>query len=153
VVRISPQQLALIEQNLKRSADPANTPTRGKRAFRLTAPAPSENDVEAGCVAILELRGYWAVKLHAGVFRSLDGKRHVHGVKKGTPDYACLHEKHRGFLMEVKRPGGELSIEQQTEIGFLKLRYRLPIVVVENAAELCNFLAHHERFADSEGGQ
>jgi len=147
-------QLSLLKENLRRAADPAAADgprVRRPRAFRLTAPAISENDIEAGCVTILQLHGYWAVKLHAGVFKSLDGKRHVHGVKKGTPDYACLHEKHRGFLMEVKRPGGELSLEQQTEIRLLKLRYRLPIVVVESADELCKFLTQHERFTDSEG--
>lgn len=115
------------------------------RAFRLTAPVPSENDIEAGCVTILELHNYWVVKLHAGVFKSLDDRRHIHGVKKGTPDYICAHEFHRNFLLEVKRPGGELSHDQIAQIEFLKLKYRLPIVVVESAEELCSFLAKHER--------
>jgi hypothetical protein len=115
------------------------------RPFRLTAPVPSENDVEAGCKTILELHHYWVVKLHAGVFQTLDGNRHVHGVKKGTPDYICAHEVHRAFLLEVKRPGGRLSPDQAGEIAMLELRYRLPIVVVETVDQLCNFLARHER--------
>lgn len=115
------------------------------RPFRLAAPKPKENDIEAGCMTILQLHSYWVVRLHAGVFQTLDGRRHVHGVKKGTPDYACLHERHRAFLLEVKRPGGVLSPDQEVQIGLLKLQYRLPIVVVESAEELCNFLAKHER--------
>lgn len=115
------------------------------KAFRLTAPIASENDIEAGCITILELHNYWVVRLHAGVFQTLDGRRHVHGVKKGTPDYACLHEFHRNFLLEVKRPGGTLSDDQRAQIQMLEWRFNLPIVVVESANELCNFLAKHER--------
>ena len=114
------------------------------RPFRLTAPVASENDIEAGCMTILALHHYWVVKLHAGVFKSLDDRRHIHGVKKGTPDYICAHEIHRNFLLEVKRPGGVLSLDQQVQIEFLKRNYGLPIVVVESAEELCNFLAQHE---------
>lgn len=154
MVRISPEQLSLLKRNLKRAADPASAaaegpsagePARGKRGFRFKAPTISENDVEAGCIDLLRLHDYWVVKLHAGVFQSLDGRRHIRGVRRGVPDFACLHESHRNFLLEVKRPGGELSIEQQTEIAMLQLRYRLPIVVVESANELSNFLARHER--------
>lgn len=115
------------------------------RPFRLTAPAPSENDVEAGCLTILGIHNYWVVRLHAGVFKTLDGMRYIHGVKKGTPDYACLHEFHRNFLLEVKRPGGDLLEAQRVQIECLELIYRLPIVVVESADELCDFLAQHER--------
>jgi hypothetical protein len=108
-------------------------------------PKPSENDVEAGCITILELHNYYVIRLHAGVFKTLDGRRHVHGVKKGTPDYACLHEFRRSFLLEVKRPGGELCFDQEMQIEFLQIRYRLPIVVVESAGQLVDFLAQHER--------
>lgn len=117
------------------------------RPFRLTPPPISEDDVEAGCITILELHNYWVVRLHAGVFKSLDDRRHIHGVKKGTPDYACLHEFHRNFLLEVKRPGGVLSDDQRSQIAYLELKFRLPIVVVESANELCNFLAEHERWS------
>lgn len=116
-----------------------------RRPFRLRPPKISENDVEAGCMTILALHTYWVVKLHAGVFKTLDGNRYVRGVKKGTPDYACLHEFHRNFLLEVKRPGGDLSPEQECEIEMLRLRYRLPIAVVENVDELSEFLKRHER--------
>jgi hypothetical protein len=115
------------------------------RPFRLTAPVPSENDVEAGCLTILSLHHYWVVRLHADLFQSMDGYRKIRGVTKGTPDYACLHERHRNFLMEVKRPGGELSDVQKFQISVIEQNYRLPVIVVESAEQLCNFLAEHER--------
>ena len=115
------------------------------KPFRLTPPPISENDVEAGCMTILELHHYAVYRLHAGVFKTLDGIRHIHGAKKGTPDWICIHEKHRGFLMEVKRPGEKLKPDQETEIAMLQLRFSLAIVVVESVDGLCNFLARHER--------
>src|SRR5262245_32938095 len=115
------------------------------RSWRLTAPVPTENDIEAGCLTILELHNYWLAKLHAGTFKSLDDRRYIKGVKKGTPDYVCIHETHRNFLLEVKRPGGELSPDQIAQIEFLRLKFHLPIAVVESANELCDFLARHER--------
>lgn len=115
------------------------------RPFRLRPPPISENDVEAGCKTILALHHYWVKRNHAGLFETLDHRRKIQGVTKGTPDYACLHEFHRNFLLEVKRPGGKLSPDQEREIAMLKLRYRLPIVVVESTEELAEFLKQHER--------
>jgi hypothetical protein len=115
------------------------------KPFRLVAPTPSENDVEAGCLTILNLHHYWVVRLHAGLFQSMDCLRKIKGVDKGTPDYACLHERHRNFLMEVKRPGGALNDNQKIQIANLQRNFGLPVVVVESAEELCNFLARHER--------
>ena len=113
--------------------------------FRLTPPPISENDVEAGCMTILELHHYAVYRLHAGLFESLDGKRKIYGARKGTPDWICIHEQHRGFLMEVKRPGAKLSPDQESEIAMIRLRFSVPVVVVESAEGLCNFLARHER--------
>jgi len=96
-------------------------------------------------MTILQLHHYWVVKLHAGVFQTLDYGRHIHGVKRGTPDYACLHEFHRNFLLEVKRPGGKLNPDQEFQIDFIQQSYRLPVAIVESAEDLCNFLAEHER--------
>lgn len=115
------------------------------KPFRLTPPQISENDVEAGCKTILALHSYWVIRLNAGVFKSMDGNRHIRGVPKGTPDYACLHGRFRNFLLEVKRPGGDLSPEQELQITVLKRQWDLPIVVVETVDQLCNFLAAHER--------
>ena len=115
------------------------------RPLRLTAPVATENDVEAGCKTILALHHYWLVRLHAGVFETLDHNRKIRGVPKGTPDWGCFHGIYRSFLLEVKRPGGTLSDAQIFQINFLKEQYELPIVVVESVDRLCDFLAQHER--------
>ena len=115
------------------------------RPFRLAAPRLSENDVEAGCLDILALHRYWVRKLHAGIFKSLDGRRHIHGVPKGTPDYVCLHGRHRNFLLEVKRPGGKLNPDQEIQIAVAREQFDLPVAVVEGVEELSAWLAQHER--------
>jgi hypothetical protein len=115
------------------------------RPFKLTPPQLSENDVEAQCKTVLALHRYLVIRLHAGVYQTLDGRRHVRGVPKGTPDYACLHERYRNFLLEVKRPGGDLSDDQKAQIADIERQYRLPIVVVEHVEQLGKFLARHER--------
>lgn len=115
------------------------------RPYRLRAPVPTENDVEDGCKAILARHSYFVIKLHAGVFETLDHKRKIHGVKKGTPDYACMHEVHRNFLLEVKRPGAALSDDQKFEIRQIEMLYRLVIVVVDAPHQLSEFLKEHER--------
>lgn len=112
--------------------------------FRLRAPRESENDIESACLGLLALHGYWVVRLHAGTFKSVDGRRWIRGVDKGTPDYAALHGQHRNFLMEVKRPGGTLSPDQQWQHEYIR-KYGLAIATVESKDELSAFLAAHER--------
>lgn len=114
------------------------------RPFRLTPPPISEDDVEEGCKTVLALHSYWVIRLHAGTFKSWDGLRPIRGVPKGTPDYACLHGRHRNFALEVKRPGGKLSDDQKIQIAVLRDQFELPVVVVESVEDLCNFLAKHE---------
>jgi hypothetical protein len=45
----------------------------------------------------------------------------------------------------VKRPGGVLSEDQKIQIEVIQRNFGLPVVVVESANQLCNFLAQHER--------
>jgi hypothetical protein len=111
--------------------------------WRLTSWTPSENDVEAGCLTILEFHKYYVQRVPCGTFLTLDG-RYQKGAPKGTPDYACMHAHYRNFLLEVKRPGGRLSPDQEKRIEFIRLHYELPIVVVKSVDELCDFLAKHE---------
>lgn len=113
--------------------------------FRLRAPRLSENDVESACLDLLRLHGYWIARLHAGTFKSADGRRWIKGMPKGTPDYACLHWRHESFLLEVKRPGGVLSPEQRFEHESIRQGYHLLIAVVESKEELSEWLALHER--------
>lgn len=115
------------------------------RPWALKPPPISEDDVEAGCLTILKLHHYHVIRCHAGVYKTLDDRRHIQGVPKGHPDYACMHGTHRNFLLEVKRPGGKLNPNQEFQIQFLRDQYSLPVVVAEDPAEFARWLAIHER--------
>jgi hypothetical protein len=115
------------------------------RAFRLTPPPRLvENDVERACLDLLRYRGYWVVRVHAGTFKSADGRRWIKGADKGTPDYACVHERFLGFLLEVKRPGADASPEQKQKIMEIRLGYHLAIAVVDSVDALDAWLRQHE---------
>ena len=113
--------------------------------FRLKSPRVklAENDVEKACLDFARLRGWWPIRLHAGTFKSLDGKRYVHGVEKGTPDYILV--KQPSFFLETKRPGGDLTPEQRQKIFELEKFYGLETVVVEGVQELIEWLDRHDR--------
>jgi hypothetical protein len=118
--------------------------------FRLTQLKPPglvENDVEEKCLAELRRRNYCPFRLHCGRFRSPDGLRWITGVPKGTPDYAVEHSIFPGFLLETKRPGGELSRDQEVRMWELRQVYRLSICVADSVLELQAWLATHEERA------
>jgi hypothetical protein len=108
-------------------------------------PRLSENDVERAVVDVLRLRGYFVVRLHAGTFRSVDGGRWIKGVERGTPDYATVHARHPGFLLEVKRPGEWLSPEQEQKHEELRIGFRLAIGTVDSVESLVAWLDQHEK--------
>ena len=113
--------------------------------FRLKPPPRlNENDVERACLDLLRLRGYYVARLHAGTFKSPDGCRWIKGVEKGTPDYATVHERFPGFLLEVKRPGADTSPDQKTKIMEIRLGYHLAIAVVDTVDALDAWLRQHE---------
>jgi len=116
-----------------------------QRPFRLRAPIPTENDVEAGCLSFLRLRGYWPIRLHAGRFKTADGKRWIQGVDRGTPDWAAIHPLYPGFLFEAKRPGESPEPHQLAKITELQVAYRLAIEVVHSPLDLNRWLDLHER--------
>lgn len=95
----------------------------------------SENDVEKQCLDLLRLYGQNAIRLHAGTFVSLDGKRHVKGVETGTPDY-CVP----AYYVETKRPGKRATPEQERKIWELKKFWGLDTAVVSDPDELLEFL-------------
>jgi hypothetical protein len=116
-----------------------------RHQFRLTPDPPlCENDVERACLDLLALRGYWVGRNHCGTFKSADGRRWIKGAPKGTPDYTTVHEHFPGFLLEVKRPGGDVSPEQKTKITEIRLGYRLAIAVVDTVEALAVWLEQHE---------
>jgi hypothetical protein len=65
--------------------------------------------------------------------------------ERGTPDWAAIHPTHRGFLLEVKRPGRELDLHQRAKVDQLRIGYGLRVAVVDSAADLKAWLAEHER--------
>ena len=70
--------------------------------FQLKAPKPRpliENDVEAQCLDALRWRHYRPERLHAGIFKSLDGRRYVKAHAKGTPDYVVVHAIFPAFYL------------------------------------------------------
>jgi hypothetical protein len=108
--------------------------------FRLRAPLPvKENDVENACLDLLRLKGYWVTRLHVGRFKTVDGRWLTIG-EKGLPDWIALHARLPGFLLEVKRPKGELSVDQQMKIQQLRLGYRMAVAVVDSARALACWL-------------
>jgi len=116
-------------------------------AWKLTSPELSENDVERQCLAICERRNYWHARLHAGRFWTWDKKRVITGLPKGTPDYALQHSYYPGFLLEVKRPGGVTSPDQDCRRFQIVAQYQLAICVVDNDREFVEWLDRHERYA------
>jgi hypothetical protein len=120
---------------------------KGGDRFRLKSPpGPSENDVERGCIALMQLRGYWVIRVQSGLFKTPDN-RWIRIGEKGIPDYAAVHERWPGFLLEIKRTGGGLSPEQIQKIQELEMGYRLSVGVVDSTTAMSSFLDTHERKA------
>ena len=115
--------------------------------FRLTAPPPlKENDVEKACIDLLRLRGYWVFRIHAGLWKSMDGRR-ILNLKhlKGVPDYGTVHARYPGFLLEVKRPGLSATAEQLLKHREIRMGYGLAIATINRVEDLHSFINDHER--------
>jgi hypothetical protein len=114
------------------------------RRFRLKSPPRlTENDVERACLDLLRLRGYWVIRQQSGLFKTPDG-RWIRLGETGLPDYAAIHSRFPGFLLEVKRPGTGPSPEQETKINQLRMGYSLAIGVVDSVEALLQWLNQHE---------
>jgi hypothetical protein len=113
--------------------------------FRLKSPAVlqlSESDVTKACLDLLRLHHWWPIRQHVGLFKTKD-KRWIRIGESGDPDYVVVRAP--SFFLELKRPGGELSLEQIARIHQLRQFYRLETVVVESVEELMEWLARYER--------
>ena len=120
--------------------------SKPKDKFTLTKPPEAtENDVEAGCLRLLAIRGYYPIRLHSGFFRTMDGKRVLTIGTPGLPDYCVLHTSFPGFLLETKRRLGRYEESQRKLIPILKLGYKLAVCVARSAADLSVFLNEHEQ--------
>lgn len=103
----------------------------------------SENHVEKACLDLLRLRGYWVVRQHAGRAQYKDGTW-THLGDKGLPDYATVHAKYPGFLLECKAPGKHLSDAQLIKISEIYQGYRLAICVADSVESMLQWLNEHE---------
>lgn len=113
--------------------------------FRLESPTLhlSENDVEQQCKDLLRLHRWEPIRLHAGRFRTLDGKRYVTGLPMGTPDYVCIHPRYPAFYLETKATKRALSKEQEQrrfEISVLGFT----VCKADSVDELADFLRDWE---------
>lgn len=120
-----------------------------QKLFRLTPPTIRESDVARACCAVLYYRGYFPVRIPTGLYETVDGRKVKVG-DVGIPDYVAIHERHPGFFLEVKRPGGHLRPEQRSKIGQLRAGYRLAVAVVDSAQALVEWLDAHERISIQE---
>ena len=114
------------------------------KRFQLKSPGIklSENDVESGCLDLVRLRGYWPVRMHAGLFKSADCKRWIRGVEKGTPDWLAVAPP--SFFIETKRPRrGVLTDEQERKIFELEKFWGLQTIVATGVEELLAWLDRH----------
>jgi hypothetical protein len=114
--------------------------------FRLKPPKTLrlvENDVERQCLDALRYRQYRPERLHAGRFKSLDGRRYITAHPKGTPDYVVTHSLYPAFYMEVKRPGETTAPEQDIKHAELRLN-GLTVVWVDGFEVLLRWVERHE---------
>ena len=118
-----------------------------RKRFRLTPPKPPklrEDDVERACLDLLAYRGYYVLRLHSGLFRTVDA-RWIQVGTRGLPDYVAVHERHRGFLLETKRPGGDLSPDQEKTVWEIRVGYRIPVAKIDRIEQLSTWLDAHEK--------
>ena len=114
--------------------------------FRLRSPRLKvvENDVERACCDLLALRGYKVHRLHCGRAQFPDG-RWVTLEEEGMPDWLVVHPLYPAFYVETKRPGAELSPAQAWMHRVLIHGWRLRVAVIDDPAELAEWLSAHEK--------
>jgi hypothetical protein len=118
--------------------------------FRLRPPIPQplvENDIERQCLDALRYRQWRPERLHAGRFRSLDFSRVITAHPTGTPDYVVTHALYPAFYLEVKRPGGSPTPEQEQKHVELRLN-DLAVVWVDGYEALLAWLDRHCKKAE-----
>ena len=115
-------------------------------SYRLSSPRPpalAENDVERQCLDWLRARGWYPIRLHSALLRTLDN-RFVRIGEIGLPDYVVLHARCPAFFLETKRPGAGLSPRQIKKRWELQTAYRLPVAVADGVETLAQWLKNHE---------
>lgn len=117
---------------------------RHMRPFKLSPPPPlRERDVISACLDLLRYKGYFPIRVHSGLFKTLDGRILRMG-EPGIPDYACVHERYPGFLLETKRPGKVPTPDQEKKAQEIRLGYHLAVAAADDVAALARWIDKHE---------
>lgn len=117
-------------------------------SFRLKAPTlhVTEKHVAKACLHVLQLRGYFPVRLQSGVWKSLDATRTRRMGFPGLPDYVAAHALYPAVFLETKSPKGKVSIVQEQTIWGMRAS-GLAVVAVSDAGALDAWLDEHEAAA------
>ena len=75
-------------------------------------PALKESDITTQIKGFLESRGWYAIRLQSGTVRGVTGGTFMRLGKRGLPDW-CFLRGREALMVEMKRPGGKLSADQQ----------------------------------------
>jgi hypothetical protein len=113
--------------------------------FRLKSPELTEKDVVEACKDVLMWRGYKLVRLHVGLYKTLDHKRYQSIGEKGLPDYLAVHAKYPALFIEFKRPRKIPEPHQAEKIRELRETYNLSVIAVDRVEDLIVWLnENHE---------
>lgn len=126
MTRATPDQFKLFQANARAAAGGATPAAKKLRR----APVLRESQVDDQIVGFLESRGWRCIRLLAGTFKSMDGRRFVVGAPTGIPDRLCI----RGaefFLLELKAKDGKLRPKQDIWIRQAR-QESIPIHVVND---------------------
>jgi hypothetical protein len=122
IIRMSEKQAQLLFSESKQAGKPS---ARRK-------PKLAENDVEVALVGFLNAHGWRCIRLLAGTFKSMDGKRYVVGAPTGIPDWLCIRGR-EFFLLEAKAPGRFVKPGSKQEIWIRQARQEgIPVFVADD---------------------
>ena len=129
------------------------------RGFQLTPQGRiqvSEKDVTKACLDLLRIHHWWPIRQHVGRFlpgraygllcahcREAVRKSWITIGETGDPDYAVI--KAPSFFLELKRPGGALSQDQEERHFQLENFYGLQTIKASGPEELRDYLRRRER--------
>lgn len=121
MVKATPAQLKMFQANASGKA-----PAKNQRR----APVLRESLVDDQIVGLLESRGWRCIRLLAGTFKSIDGRRFVVGAPTGIPDRICIRGAEY-FLLELKSAGGKLRPKQEFWIRQAR-QEQIPVFVADS---------------------
>lgn len=126
---MTPGQFDLFRSNQERAAGKPAPAGKKPRPQRRREELP-ENQVRDAIKSFLGAHGWRPYRMLAGVFRTMDMKRVVHGAPKDTPDDVFFRGPEYMFC-EFKRPGGKPNPNQAICIAQMR-REGMPVYVADS---------------------